>query len=223
MHVLGEMKLKLLIMSATLSVETFTDFFTELRQARVAGEGPDRDPRSRVHIEGRMFPVKEHFLEDALEWTGFDLPGAPAASGAAAQRALQRLEEVRGGRYSERTARSLAVAGEKEVHQDLLKALVLLFHKAAERCGDRGRGGILVFLPGWRDITDLHAKLQGLIMIIIRRRRRDIVIVIVIVIMTIMTIMTIIITMCIYIYIYIYIYIHTYIYISLYHILSCVI
>lgn len=58
-------------MSATLSVETFVDFFADLRRAGVNGQPPDRDPKSCVRIEGRMFPVKEHFLEDACVGLGW--------------------------------------------------------------------------------------------------------------------------------------------------------
>eukprot|EP00927_Polykrikos_kofoidii_P042582 TRINITY_DN36594_c0_g1_i1.p1 TRINITY_DN36594_c0_g1~~TRINITY_DN36594_c0_g1_i1.p1 ORF type:complete len:1807 (-),score=407.54 TRINITY_DN36594_c0_g1_i1:19-4635(-) len=149
-------------MSATLSAPTFTGFFSELRRAwGVHGEPPDADPRSTVHIEGRMFPVKECFLEDALEWTGVELPNACNATRNAFDRVEQRLSQACGGRcpYSESTLRSLAVVGEGNVHLGLIRELVMLFHSAALAQGDENRGGILIFLPGWADIASMHGSL----------------------------------------------------------------
>mmetsp|Transcript_11266 Transcript_11266/g.35533 ORF Transcript_11266/g.35533 Transcript_11266/m.35533 type:complete len:1542 (-) Transcript_11266:15-4640(-) len=155
----GEMKLKLIIMSATLSVETFVSFFSEVRSSQVGSDPPDADPKSCVCIRGRMFPVKEHFLEDALEWTGCELPGADRASIAAVQRMAARLQE-RGRLHSDKIARSLAVAKDKDVHVDLMKALTMLFHTTAQRLGDLGKSGILIFLPGWKDICEMYEKLR---------------------------------------------------------------
>lgn len=36
----------------------------------------------------------------------------------------------------------------------------MLFHETAQRLGDRGQSGILIFLPGWRDICDLYELLR---------------------------------------------------------------
>lgn len=153
----GEMDLKVVVMSATLNVDTFVDFFSAVRAAGIA---PDPDSKSCVHIKGRMFPVKEHFLEDALEWTGVELPGAGRAQSATVQKVASRLQ-ARGRHYSESTARSLASAGERDVHLDLIKALALLFHNTALKLGDEGKSGILIFLPGWRDLTDMFERLRN--------------------------------------------------------------
>lgn len=157
----GEMRLKLVLMSATLSADTFTDFFRELRTATICGEGPDPDPESCVKIQGRMFPVKEAFLEDALEWTGHALPNAERVQLATVSTLEQRLRDERGRDFPEFVVRSLGAAGEKSVHLGLMKELVLLFHDTATRFKDKSRCGILVFLPGWADIQGLYHRLQG--------------------------------------------------------------
>jgi len=153
--------MKLVLMSATLSVDTFIDFFADLRSSTALETSPDPDPRSCVKIEGRMFPVKECYLEDALEWTGHELPNSDKAQRNAMEKVALRLEESSGKQCSERTLRSLAVAGERDVHQELLRELVLLFHRTAEKFKDKCKSGILVFLPGWADISGLYQRLQG--------------------------------------------------------------
>ena len=53
----------IVLMSATLNADMFANYFQE----EVAGEVP------KLHIPGFTFPVEDMFLEDALEWTGYDL------------------------------------------------------------------------------------------------------------------------------------------------------
>ena len=50
-------KLKLVLMSATLQQQLFSDYF---------GGCPI------VHVEGRMFPVEDFYLEDVLRLTGYE-------------------------------------------------------------------------------------------------------------------------------------------------------
>ena len=90
----------------------------------MVGESSDPDSKTCVNIENDMFPVKEFFLEDALEWTSSELANAGNAQRASIQRVSQRLKEARGKSYSDKTARSLVVAGERDVHLDLMKSLV---------------------------------------------------------------------------------------------------
>jgi len=156
----GEMRLRLVLMSATLQADMFVDFFRQLRRTSLNGEPPDPDPESCVKIEGRMFPVKEHFLEDALEWTGHQLANAQNAQPQTVQKLAKRLQETRGQQYSSATLRSLAVAGERDVHQSLMCDLVHLFHTTAMQLDDGNQGAILIFLPGWADIASMHEKLS---------------------------------------------------------------
>eukprot|EP00929_Paragymnodinium_shiwhaense_P053335 TRINITY_DN26689_c0_g1_i1.p1 TRINITY_DN26689_c0_g1~~TRINITY_DN26689_c0_g1_i1.p1 ORF type:complete len:1715 (-),score=543.17 TRINITY_DN26689_c0_g1_i1:425-5569(-) len=160
----GEMNLKLVLMSATLSCDQFTKFFSEIRcQWGPGGEPPDPDAGSAVHIQGRMFPVKENYLEDALEWTKFTLPHATKAS----RFSVAKMEEQikmggkKGRTYSEATVRSLAVAADKEVYKGLISDLVKFFNMKAKEKGDKGKSGILVFLPGWADIAGLFHMLRN--------------------------------------------------------------
>ena len=52
--------LRLVLMSATINANLFLRYF----------HPPLPAPLQPVHIDGRMFPVSEYYLEDALEWTG---------------------------------------------------------------------------------------------------------------------------------------------------------
>ncbi|CAK0832305.1 unnamed protein product [Prorocentrum cordatum] len=158
----GEMSLRLVLMSATLQTDTFVSFFEGLRGSWLGSLPPDPDPRSCITVEGRMFPVKELFLEDALEWTGHRLVGSAHAKPKAVDAVLSRLAGARTQRaYSQETLRSLAVYSPKEVYLDLMVDLIRLFHKTSSRLGDKNKSGILVFLPGWADIASMQAKLHG--------------------------------------------------------------
>uniref|UniRef100_A0A7S1HTN6 Helicase ATP-binding domain-containing protein n=1 Tax=Eutreptiella gymnastica TaxID=73025 RepID=A0A7S1HTN6_9EUGL len=61
---------RLVVMSATLQASTFTDYFAEVND----GDGAVPAPvPNTVHFEGRTYPVKDFYLEDALAWTGFEV------------------------------------------------------------------------------------------------------------------------------------------------------
>ena len=68
-------------MSATLQADTFVHYYrdvsTSLADAGAAAGGaaaPVAIPI--VRVEGRTFPVKDYYLEDALHWTGFEMDNA---------------------------------------------------------------------------------------------------------------------------------------------------
>lgn len=159
----GEMNIKLVLMSATLSADTFIDYFAEVRSSWLAGLPPDPDPTSSVEIEGRLFGVKEFFLEDALEWTGTALPNHENANSRTMQALETKMQQLRGGNpeLPRSVLRSLAVYGDTQVYIDLVKSLVLFLHNQAALYGDENKGAILVFLPGWAAITTLHFRLTG--------------------------------------------------------------
>jgi len=133
--------LKLVLMSATLNAERFSDYF---------GGCPT------VSIPGRAQPVQEYRLEDALEVTGhLVLEGSDCAvqkkkkqsSGEDPDRpskvALKRLYP----KYSKNVIDSLAVADESIINYELIADLL------RHICENLEEGAILVFLSGMKEIT----------------------------------------------------------------------
>lgn len=161
--------LRIVLMSATLNSQMFSDYF---------GGCPV------VHIEGFTHPVTEYFLEDALEATGYvpNPPGEPAdgrargsgrpsrsrgrGAGGPRQRDLRRrlrdrdeeqeVEDLRkklaGTNFSDRTLLSTATLmkyGDGTVPLDLVVRVL-------EHIDGLGEGAVLVFVPGWDEISKLH-------------------------------------------------------------------
>ena len=60
--------------------------------------------------------------------------------------------------YSDRTLAACSLWKEKEVYIDLICDLIQYFHKHQPK----GDGAVLVFLPGWGDISKLFLKLYGM-------------------------------------------------------------
>ena len=85
--------LKLVLMSATLNAEMFASYFMQSSDA-----GPPMGV-PMLHIPGFTFPVQEFFLEDALEWTQYDISQDIRESGNAGNRPRGRGRgRGRGGR-----------------------------------------------------------------------------------------------------------------------------
>ena len=125
--VLGKSKgLKLVLMSATLDVSRFKDYFVA-----------DGISVGSVEISGRTYPVQDHYLEDIIPWTGFtpehevfdenvQVPSDTKSKGVG--KVIGRL----GGRVNY----TLITETVKAIHADL---------------GSKA-GGILIFLPGVAEI-----------------------------------------------------------------------
>eukprot|EP00667_Euglena_gracilis_P000506 EG_transcript_505 len=86
----GQTRARLVVMSATLQANVFAEYFAPVlaqdRQRAAAGAGTTLSVPNTVHFEGRTYPVRDFYLEDALAWTGYRLdgkgncvPGGPAA------------------------------------------------------------------------------------------------------------------------------------------------
>ena len=156
--------LKLVLMSATFAAETFVPFFRPLR-----GSFNDPDPSSMLSFEGRTFPIKEYFLEDALEWTGISLKDDARLS-AITEDQLHEIDEALfefddEKEYKEDTLRSLATADEKWITPEKKKLIVAMIERIDRDSrknieNENGKGSILVFLPGWGDIQQLGEELQ---------------------------------------------------------------
>ncbi|CAD7930005.1 unnamed protein product [Amoebophrya sp. A25] len=181
----GKMQhLKIVLMSATLKAEDFARYFE-----KVNGEGTLKP----VHIPGRMFTVYDYYWEDACEWLDYCPPAKGKGKGGkkgkgkkgrggddddaneygASERKVtdvyDRIERddslvvKRPDRVYEYAKKSLSACvlwREKEVYIDLVMELIMYFHEHEPK----GPGAILVFLPGWGDISKcflaLHAKNQ---------------------------------------------------------------
>lgn len=144
--------LKVILMSATLNAQLFSKYFNHCPM---------------INIPGFTFPVKELYLEDVLEITGFEIQGKKDQGGGGAgpapkwHRHTQRgRAEERGrndyedfiapylrdmenkGVYSRRTLSSLASNQCEEINYELIATLVHKIHTT------EGEGAILIFLPG---------------------------------------------------------------------------
>ncbi|KAG1687692.1 ATP-dependent RNA helicase DHX36 [Nymphon striatum] len=151
--------LHLVLMSATLNAERFSNYFWNC---------------SMINIPGYTYPVEEFFLEDVIEECSF----LPSISKSAKQNNLpkyfkytrkgqEKLKEFAedkkmtiyfnslAGIYSSNTIEAL--------HKMDLKILPidLIVHLIKHICNSKNEGGILVFMTGWKSIEELHKKLSG--------------------------------------------------------------
>eukprot|EP00668_Euglena_longa_P001624 GGOE01001918.1.p1 GENE.GGOE01001918.1~~GGOE01001918.1.p1 ORF type:complete len:1296 (-),score=359.57 GGOE01001918.1:403-4221(-) len=169
----GQVRLKVVVMSATLQAQAFVDYFAE-----VTRDSP-MDVANYVTFEGRMFHVWPFYVEEALHWTGFRTDPERGMAyrenslpiigcGALLLAALQDSADSR--RVVKKELRKLEAASERArqvadkpdvidmltVHVDLIAALVATIHQTGIP------GSILVFLPGLRDIDQVQCALQWL-------------------------------------------------------------
>ncbi|NWU82636.1 DHX36 helicase, partial [Onychorhynchus coronatus] len=154
--------LKVILMSATLNAEKFSEYF---------------DHCPMIHIPGFTFPVVEYLLEDVIEklryspegperrprWRkGFlqgtvSRPDKEEKEESYRQRWPEYLRQLR-GRYSASTIDALEMMDDDKVDLDLIAALIR--HIVLEE----EDGAILVFLPGWDNISTLHDLLMSQVM-----------------------------------------------------------
>ncbi|XP_077146831.1 ATP-dependent DNA/RNA helicase DHX36 [Ranitomeya variabilis] len=154
--------LKVILMSATLNAEKFSRYF---------------DNCPMLHIPGLTFPVKEYLLEDVFEMVKYspnDEDWKPKTNRRFMQgrntrpekaekeqiymerlpEFLRRLE----GKYSESTIRAVQCMDEEKVNLDLIVELIRYIVLKGEE------GAILVFLPGWDNISTLNDLLMSQVM-----------------------------------------------------------
>lgn len=154
--------LKVLLMSATLNAEKFSQYF---------GNCP------MLHIPGLTFPVKEYLLEDVLEMVKF-LPKDSDRRPHSNRRFMQgrntcpkkvEKEEIYRERfpeylrqlrvkYSESTIDALQYIDDEKVNLELIVELIRHIVLREED------GAILVFLPGWDNISTLNDLLMAQVM-----------------------------------------------------------
>ena len=145
--------LKVILMSATVDAEKFSNYF---------GGAPV------LSVPGRTFPVKDLYLEDAVEYTGYtvdeqnlggiteiDDDAEPEVDESAKPELLQELSQAG---YSARTRNTLAQLDEYQIPYDLI---IQLIDKISEDDSPYKMfsNSILVFLPGIAEIRELHDRL----------------------------------------------------------------
>lgn len=142
--------LHVILMSATINAHLFSKYF---------GNCP------MLEIPGIAFPVEVLYLEDVLEQTGYR--GNSGFSGSTSVRFKDRkkfvdmvedsMPFVRSleGKYSNRTLDTLAEWNELRIDLDLVHALI------EHICATKPEGAILVFLPGWEQISEMNKRLKG--------------------------------------------------------------
>ncbi|NXW67285.1 DHX36 helicase, partial [Hirundo rustica] len=154
--------LKVILMSATLNAEKFSEYF---------------DHCPMIHIPGFTFPVVEYLLEDVIEklrqvpektdrrlhWRKGFMQGHVSRPEKEEKEEIYRqqwpgyLRQLQ-GRYSASTIDALEMMDDDKVDLDLVAALIR--HIVLEE----EDGAILVFLPGWDNISTLHEILTSQVM-----------------------------------------------------------
>lgn len=146
--------LKVILMSATINANQFSSYFNNC---------------PIYHIPGFTHPVEELYLEDVLERTGFryfsrrdsgwEGGRQDRAAGFLRKREfdsvivpyVRKLEKTR--QYSRKTLEQLKHPESEEVNVDLILTLI---QDICKREADAPEKSILVFLPGWSEISKLH-------------------------------------------------------------------
>ncbi|XP_048776518.2 ATP-dependent DNA/RNA helicase DHX36-like isoform X2 [Ostrea edulis] len=146
--------LRIILMSATLNAEKFSNYFNNC---------------PHINIPGFTYPVKEYFLEDVLQLTGY-FPKSTPQSGFRGKRGrwrkqqLEKEEEERWNteawarnlptnKYSDKTISAVMQIDMKKIDLDLVMEVI---RHIVNYMKD---GAVLVFVPGWKEISDLNKML----------------------------------------------------------------
>ncbi|CCW61993.1 unnamed protein product [Phytomonas sp. EM1] len=149
-------KLKLVVMSATVKIETLVKYFSGVNSN---SEVP------LISIEGTLFPVDEYFLEDAIRWVGVPATSVPAmgllrnnANTGKNNDGDDTKEQTLYEKLRDTVFNDVERDAEATVPYELICKLIVYLHEK-ERSSS---GSILVFLPGWAAITRVQSMLYRL-------------------------------------------------------------
>lgn len=141
--------LRLILMSATINAEFFSQYF---------GNAPT------IHIPGLTFPVAELFLEDVLEKTRYSIKQESDSFQGSSRRRARQLDSKKDPitelfedvdidshykSYNINTRKSLEAWSGSQLDLSLVEATI------EHICRHEGEGAILVFLTGWDEISKL--------------------------------------------------------------------
>jgi len=139
--------LRVVLMSATLNAAMFSDYFNNCPV---------------VHVPGFMFPVTAYYLEEVLQMIDFTIVDAIEDDRGNVKKAETRVltQEIVDKlqidlKLSQRTADNLMHPMAESLNLDLVATLVSHIHETEPV------GAILVFLPGWEDISSLAGLLSS--------------------------------------------------------------
>ena len=130
-------QLKLILMSATLNASKFSSYMGDCQT---------------LHVPGFMFPVEKHYLEDIFDLTEWEAEEAVEDEESQQQNRIPEevvAKIVEKKKLSPRAARNLLSYDTENINLDLVSSLVKFIHR------EKPRGAILVFLPGWDEISSL--------------------------------------------------------------------
>lgn len=142
--------LKLILMSATFNAESFAKYFEGVCDT--------------VTIPGFTFPVKQYYLEDVLNKIPHEFPPVRKKYGKKFAKYSQQRNDyhemiepyiqdiLSTKRYPLSVCKELINPNSEEIDSELIEKLI------ADICHDEN-GAILVFLPGYKDIKNLHQTL----------------------------------------------------------------
>lgn len=152
--------LRLILMSATLNAELFSDYF---------GGAP------MIHIPGFTHPVRAHFLEDVLEMTGYKLTSFNQVDDYGQDKLWKTQKQLMPRKrknqittlvedalnksnfenYSSRARDSLSCWTPDCIGFNLIEAVL------CHICRKERQGAVLVFMTGWDDISSLKDQLKA--------------------------------------------------------------
>nr|CAB3472473.1 unnamed protein product [Digitaria exilis] len=152
-------ELRLILMSATLNAELFSSYF---------GGAP------MIHIPGFTYPVRNHFLEDILEFTGHRLTPYNQIDDYGQEKSWKMQKQAISKRksqiasvvedaveaadlrnYSPRTRDSLSCWNPDSIGFNLIENVL------CHICQKERPGAVLVFMTGWDDINALKEQLHA--------------------------------------------------------------
>lgn len=143
--------LKLILMSATLNAEKFSDYYQDC---------------PHINIPGFTFPVKEYYLEDVLEKTGYIYPNymfnkkkrsRKKSSSFISDFVEPYARHMESNKtYSRQVCEQLRHPNHEDLNLELI--LSLLIHICRN---EKDQGAILAFLPGYADISTLNKLMRG--------------------------------------------------------------
>ncbi len=151
--------IKIILMSATLDAEMFSNYFkTKQGQAPI------------ISIPGFTYPISEYYLEDVLEMTRISSDSLETRQKGKKSKSMkeeeakkkEELQMIYSG-YSPQTRDVLSSINEEKIDFGVLETLVWYicanshqFVELKEKAGD----AILVFLPGMADILTMYERLN---------------------------------------------------------------